>query len=240
MTSTNYYDTLDITPAATQAEIKQAYRRLAKKYHPDSNQETADHDQITKINAAYEVLGDPQRRQTYDQQLSYSFHRGAVGVSGQTSGNRQQRTAAAQQQHRQRQTGYDSDEQLQLWLSYVYQPVNRLLYQIIDPLPDQIDDLAADPFDDDLLAEFQDYLDDCRDLLQQAQRTFNSVPNPANVASVAAHVYYCLNQVGDGIEELERFTTSYDDHYLHTGQELFRIAIGLRREAQSALRDLAR
>lgn len=64
------------------------------------------------------------------------------------------------------------------------------------------------------------------------------MPNPANLAGVAAHLYYCLNQVGDGLDELEFFTLNYDDHYLHTGQELFRIAEGLRWEAATAIQDL--
>jgi molecular chaperone DnaJ len=117
--------------------------------------------------------------------------------------------------------------------------VNRLLQQILRPLQDQIDELAADPFDDELLEGFQAYLDDCRDLLNRAQAIFRSLPNPASVAAVAANLYYCLNQVGDGIDELERFTTSYDEHYLHTGQELFRIASGLRREAQTVMKRVA-
>ncbi|MBD2060453.1 DnaJ domain-containing protein [Oculatella sp. FACHB-28] len=242
MAHSNHYEILDIDPAASQAEIKQAYRRLAKQFHPDSNREIVNNDRITRINAAYEILGDPQRRQSYDRELSFSRQMRSAGAYGGTNSpswhNRQQRTAAAQNQYRQRQTGRDTDEQLQQWLNQVYQPVNRMISHILNPLKEQIDELSADPFDDELLENFQTYLDDCRDYLQKAQRSFRSMPNPSNVAGVAAHLYYCLNQVGDGIDELERFTSSYDEHYLHTGQELFRIAKGLRREAQAALGDL--
>lgn len=231
----NHYDTLEVSPTASQAEIKQAYRRLAKQFHPDSNQAVKNHDQISQINLAYEVLSDPNQRRSYDRQLSPRMQT-LDPFAGQAE--RQQRTRDAQQRYHKRQTGRDSDQQLQLWLSQVYQPVNRILARILNPLRDQIDELAADPFDDELLAGFQSYLDDCRQALQQAQRLFRSVPNPSNVAGSAAHLYYCLNQVGDGIDELERFISSYDDHYLHTGQELFRIAGGLRREAQAGLRDL--
>jgi molecular chaperone DnaJ len=238
MTQENYYETLDVHPEASQAEIKQAYRRLAKIFHPDSNQGVANHDRIAGINAAYEILGDPQRRQSYDRRLNRRHPLEAD--FNEYSSDRQKRTAAAQRQHHhQRQTGHDSDEQIQQWLNQVYQPVNRMLCQILHPLQDQIDELAADPFDDELLEEFLAYLEDCRDFLQRAQRSFRSMPNPPAVAGVAAHLYYCLNQVGDGIDELERFTSSYDEHYLHTGQELFRIALALRREAHAAIRDLA-
>jgi molecular chaperone DnaJ len=239
MADPTHYDTLKVNPAASQAEIKQAYRRLAKQFHPDSNRDVASHERITEINAAYEVLGDPHQRKSYDRRLSYGTDGRSGGFAPPTDGDRQRRAAAAQRRYQQRQTGRDSDEQLQRWLVQVYQPVSRILCQILNPLQDQIDELAADPFDDELLEEFQAYLDDCRDSLQQAQRLFRSMPNPSNVAGVAAHLYYCLNQVSDGIDELERFTTSYDEHYLHTGQELFRIATGLRREAQVAVKDIA-
>ncbi len=232
----NHYDTLEIHPTASQAEIKQAYRRLAKQFHPDTNRAVDGHERITRINAAYEVLSDPSQRQSYDQWLSYGNW--ARFQATENVANRQQRARAAQKNYQHRQTGRDSDEQLQRWLHQVYQPVNRMLGQILSPLQDQIDELAADPFDDELLEEFLIYLEDCRDYLQRAQQSFRSMPNPSNVAGVAAHLYYCLNQVGDGIDELERFTTSYDEHYLHTGQELFRIAYGLRREAQAAMKDI--
>lgn len=236
MVDSNHYDTLDVDTAATQAEIKQAYRRLVKQHHPDTNQGVENHDRIASINAAYEVLGDPQRRHYYDRQLHSPTHTAIDFESIRR--DRQSRTTAAQNRHRQRQTGQNSDEQLQLWLNRVYQPINRILSQILNPLQDQIDELAADPFDDELLKNFLLYLEDCRNDLQKAQSLFRSMPNPSNVAGVAAHLYYCLNQVSDGIEELERFTSSYDEHYLHTGQELFRIAYSLRREAQTALKEI--
>ena len=231
MANSNHYDTLQVSSKATQSEIKQAYRRLVKLFHPDSNSETAGHEEIVRLNAAYEILGDTQRRQSYDRQM----HKHSTPAPG----SRQQRTASAQTQYRQkRQTGQDTDEQLQQWLTQVYKPVNQLLARILNPLKGQIDKLSADPFDDELLEAFQTYLNTCREFLNQAQQRFRSMPNPAPVAGVAAHLYYCLNQVGDGIEELEYFTLNYDDYYLHTGQELFRIAAGLRREAQAAIRDI--
>lgn len=230
MVEPNHYNTLKVNPQATQEEIKQAYRRLAKLFHPDSQKETANHEQIVEINAAYEVLGDPQRRQFYDRQ--------GGSRSPVFSTNQQQYSAAAQKQHRKHhQTLRDTDEQIQQWLNHVYKPVNRLLCRILNPIAEQLDELSADPFDDELLEAFQDYLKTCRDFLNQAQTVFRSMPNPSPVAGVAAHLYYCLNQVGDGIDELALFPLNYDEHYLHTGHEMFRIANGLRREAQVALKE---
>jgi molecular chaperone DnaJ len=227
--TSNHYITLKVSPHASQAEIKQAYRRLVKLFHPDSNQETADKEEIIRINAAYEVLGDSQSRRNYDQKLrddSQKFYR-----------DRQQRTASVQKQYQaRRKTGKDADEQVEEWLRLVYQPVDRLLGDILNSLEAQIDELAADPFDDELLEEFQDYLDTCRDDLKQAQMIFRSLPNPPSLASTAAHLYYSLNQVGDGLDELAYFPLNYDERYLHTGQELFRIATRLHYEAQDSVK----
>lgn len=239
MADSNHYDTLQINPDASLAEIKQAYRRLVKQFHPDSNQETADREQIIRINAAYEVLGDAQNRQSYDRQMSA----GAASRSPRRNVNhrsRQQRTAVAQNQYcASRQTGRDADAQMEQWLHQVYQPVNSLICRILNSLEEQIEELAADPFDDELLEKFQAYIKTCRDWLKQAQITFRSMPNPPSVAGAAAHLYYCLNQVGDGLDELDYFPLNYDERYLHMGQELFRIAAGLHCEAQTSLDAIA-
>jgi molecular chaperone DnaJ len=227
MSDSNHYETLKVSPHASQAEIKQAYRRLVKLFHPDSNQETADHEEIIKINAAYEVLSDTQSRRNYDQTLQYS-QKARV--------ERQERTHTAQKRYKStRQSGKDADEKVEEWLREVYQPVNRLLCNILYSLESQIEQLAADPFDDELIEEFQEYLTTCRYHLKSAQTTFRSLPNPPSLARAAAHIYYSLNQVGDGLEELEFFPLNYDDRYLHTGQELFRIAARLHCEAQASV-----
>ncbi|KKT75556.1 MAG: Chaperone protein DnaJ [Candidatus Peregrinibacteria bacterium GW2011_GWA2_44_7] len=62
------YEILGVSKSATEAEIKQAYRKLAQKYHPDLN--TGDEksaEKFKEINLAYEVLSDPKKRQQYDQ-----------------------------------------------------------------------------------------------------------------------------------------------------------------------------
>ena len=254
MTDSTHYDTLDISPAATPVQIKQAYRRLVKMFHPDGNRETANHEQIVRINAAYEILGDPQQRQSYDQQLLKERQRHEQSVSNHQSrqaeaessatyasarSQRQQKADTENRYYAHRQTAIDADEQLEQWIQKVYVPVNRLICRILNPLAEQLDQLSADPFDDELMEQFQAYLKECRNYLKQAQMAFRSLPNPANVAGAAVHLYYCLNQVADGIEELELFTLNYDEGYLHTGQELFRIATGLRCEAQYAVKDIA-
>lgn len=66
-TETDYYAVLEVSPSATQSEIKRSYRRLARKYHPDLNQQARDQ-HIKLLNEAYKILSDPLQRATYDQQ----------------------------------------------------------------------------------------------------------------------------------------------------------------------------
>ncbi len=231
MADSNHYHTLHILPDATSAEIKQAYRRLVKQFHPDSRQAGGDSEQIIRINAAYEILKDTANRRSYDRQLN------ASKVESKPFNARSPSTAKPDRAPRKR--GREADEQVQAWLRQVYQPVNLLLLGILNSLDEQIDELAADPFDDQLLEEFQEYLKNCRDFLKEAQTIFRSMPNPPIVAGAAAHLYYCLNHLADGLDELDYFPLNYDERYLHVGQELFRIAARLHEDVQSALADLA-
>jgi curved DNA-binding protein len=61
------YETLGVSESASQAEIKKAYRKLARKYHPDICKKPECEEKFKEINAAYEVLNDEQRRKQYDQ-----------------------------------------------------------------------------------------------------------------------------------------------------------------------------
>ena len=61
------YETLDISEDASVDEIRRAYRKLARKYHPDINKDPDAEEKFKEINAAYEVLSDPDKKRQYDQ-----------------------------------------------------------------------------------------------------------------------------------------------------------------------------
>ena len=63
----DYYETLGVKPDASDADIKSAYRKLARKYHPDVSKEAAAEDRFKAVNEAYEALREPDRRKAYDQ-----------------------------------------------------------------------------------------------------------------------------------------------------------------------------
>lgn len=78
----NYYDVLGVSKDASPEEIKSAYRRQAKKYHPDINKEPDAAEKFKEINEAYECLSDPTKKSNYDQFGSANGPQGFGGFGG--------------------------------------------------------------------------------------------------------------------------------------------------------------
>jgi curved DNA-binding protein len=72
----DYYDILGVEPGAGDAEIKSAYRRLARKYHPDVSKEAGAEEKFKAVNEAYEALRDPSKRSAYDQLRARGYRPG--------------------------------------------------------------------------------------------------------------------------------------------------------------------
>ena len=77
--SKDYYKTLGVDKNASDEEIKRAFRKLAKQYHPDVNKEAGAQEKFKEIGEAYAVLSDPNKRKQYDQFGSAAFD-GSAGA----------------------------------------------------------------------------------------------------------------------------------------------------------------
>ena len=88
----NYYDVLGVTPDSTAAEVKSAYRSLARKFHPDVNKSPESIQLFKELSEAYEVLSDDKKRHQYDMLSGFyrkpcnenfknddSFHKSTAG-----------------------------------------------------------------------------------------------------------------------------------------------------------------
>lgn len=88
MAKKDYYEILGVTKTASEADLKSAYRKLAREYHPDMNKEAGAETKFKEVSEAYQVLSDPQKRKTYDQFGSAAFEPGnAYGGAGQQGYN---------------------------------------------------------------------------------------------------------------------------------------------------------
>jgi molecular chaperone DnaJ len=222
--SETHYQVLEVPVKATADEIKQSYRRLAKKFHPDVNGGQVNADLIIKINAAYEILSDDLKRREYDY-----FLQPEVIIP-------RQQQSSAHIPRRARPVGHELDEDLILWLNQVYTPINRTISWIIKPLKMQIQELSADPFDDELMGKFEAYVTECQQHLQKIDKIFHSMSNPALLAEIAANLYYCIDRVSDGVKELNFYVMNYDESCLHDGVEMFKIAAQLQKETNKKIK----
>src|ERR1041384_3046691 len=81
--STNLYETLGVAKNASQDEIKKAYRKLARQYHPDRNPgDAAAEAKFKEVQTAYDVLSEPEKRKQYDSFGNGRFRGGAGGPGG--------------------------------------------------------------------------------------------------------------------------------------------------------------
>ncbi|MCF6341071.1 MAG: J domain-containing protein [Sulfurimonas sp.] len=88
--SKSLYETLEISENASESEVKKAYRKLARKYHPDVNKDPSAEEKFKEINSAYEILSDKEKKQQYDMhgdnmfggQNFHDFSRSHGGAQG--------------------------------------------------------------------------------------------------------------------------------------------------------------
>ncbi len=93
----DYYKTLGVDRTADEKAIRAAFRKLARKHHPDVNKSRGAEDRFKEINEAYQVLSDPEKRARYDEMYEFHQHGGgdwasAFGGAGGTPGGGRART----------------------------------------------------------------------------------------------------------------------------------------------------
>ncbi|SAY39304.1 hypothetical protein, partial [Candidatus Synechococcus spongiarum] len=162
---------------------------------------------------------------------------------------------ATQQGHYQRQTAYQARSRRQQcrwpsppsphttaetyqWLRLVFDPANRQLSKIITPFPGQLRSLAANPYDDRMIAAFCRYLSDSQRRVDLIQALYQSCWAPPALTGLSTDLYRCFRHVQDGLSQLSFYTRGYVDDYLRDGREVMRLARQLRYGLQQRRRHL--
>ena len=207
----NFYADLGLNCSATKIEIKSAYRFLAKKYHPDTG---GNKEKFLAIQLAWETLNDPIKKERYDIQLSLK----------KNYSNVENKDWSAEDIKYKQNNSIIKDINIKLWMKNVYEPLNRNISQIIKPLNNEIKKLSADPYDEELMNNFCDYISNSKQKIERSSNIYNSYSVPSHISSIGLDLYHCFSQVKDALYELDRYTQGYVDDYLFDGKEMMKEA----------------
>ena len=206
----NFYKQLGLKHNATRAEIKSAYRLLAKKYHPDTG---GDNEKFLALQLAWETLNDPQKKAIYDQSL----------INDKSYPVRDNQNLSSDLKNK-KNNSTNKDQDIKNWMKKIFIPINRYITQVTKPLNDEIKKLSADPYDDELMDAFSSYLCESRKKIEKASSLFKSQAVPSSISSVGLDLYHCFSQVQDALDELDRYTQGYVDDYLFDGKQMMKEA----------------
>ena len=210
MNTKDYYKELGVPRNALKSEIKSAYRLLAKKYHPDTG---GSNEKFLAIQLAWETLSDPQKKIIYDKNLLFQEN---------TESNRNEDWSLEIKNKSNYSTNKDND--IKNWIINTYQPLNRLITQVIKPLNEEIKKLSADPYDDELMENFCKYISESQKKINKVSEVYKSRIVPSAISSLGLDLYHCFSQVQDALDQLDRYTQGYVDNYLFDGKEMMKEA----------------
>ena len=206
----NFYEELGIKKNATKHEIQSAYRSLVKKHHPDAGGEK---ERFLAIQIAWETLKDTIKKEKYDRKFfssSTSFN--SLNENWEEKFNAKKHNSSIK------------DKEVETWIQEIYTPINRLISQIIKPLNNEIKELSADPYDDQLMENFCSYINLSQKKIEKADKIYNKKLVPKSISSLGLDLYHCFSQVKDALSELDRYTQGYVDDYLFDGKEMIKEA----------------
>ena len=210
MNTKDYYKELGVTRNALKSEIKSAYRLLAKKYHPDTG---GSNENFLAIQLAWETLSDPQKKIIYDKNLLFQEN---------NESNSHEDWSLEIKNKSNYSTNKDND--IKNWIINTYQPLNRLITQVIKPLNEEIKKLSADPYDDELMENFCKYISESQKKINKVSEVYKSRIVPSPISSLGLDLYHCYSQVEDALDQLDRYTQGYVDNYLFDGKEMMKEA----------------
>lgn len=217
-----YYETLGVQPNVGSQEIKRAYRQLVKNLHPDidykgrTNRERSKAtERMVALNEAYETLMDKSKRADYDYR---------IGV-GRTAGTRTKMPAM------------DEDAAREKYLATVFHPARRPMVTCLNQYKTKLAHLSQDIYDDDLLDEFVEYVEEMEAILVKSSQAIAKNPYPRTLAPAVQWMRHGIAQASDGLDELKRFSGNYDYDHLSMAGNLFRIALDHFKRAASAAKE---
>jgi len=211
-----YYQILGLNTDASPSDIKRAYRKIAKAQHPDlGHQQKTEEERVRSteemalINEAYSTLADKSKRASYDLYI------GVTIVLSQPF----------------KFVKNNEDEVREIYLAKVFHPSRTSITRVLQKYNKELRELSLDPFDDELIENFQDYLNEVEAALSKASKLFSSRPVPSSLVPAVTIMRHCIAQASDGLEELNRFCKNYNYDHISMAENLFRIAHDLSRQA---------
>ena len=206
----NLYEELGLKKNATKSEIKSSYRSLVKQHHPDAGGEK---ERFLAIQNAWEILNDPIKKEQYDKNFfSSSSSFDSLNECWEENFNSKKYNSSIK------------DKEVEKWIKEIYNPINRLISQIIKPLNNEIKELSADPYDDQLMEKFCSYISLSQQKIEKVDEIYNKKLVPKSISVLGLDLYHCFSQVKDALSEFDRYTQGYVDDYLFDGKEMIKEA----------------
>ena len=206
----NLYEELGLKKNATKSEIKSSYRSLVKQHHPDAGGKK---ERFLAIQNAWETLNDPIKKEQYDKNF---FSSSSLFDSLNENWEKQFKSKK-----------YNSsikDKEVEIWIKEIFTPINRFISQIVKPLNNEIKKLSADPYDEQLMENFCNYISLSQKKIEKVDKIYNKKLVPKSISVLGLDLYHCFSQVKDALLEFDRYTQGYVDDYLFDGKEMIKEA----------------